>query len=102
MGAKRTSDLIPLCHPIQLAHIGIELSLDSDKTAVNIVCSATCSGKTGVEMEALSGATIAALALYDMSKSVTHKIVIQDIRLLEKTGGKRNVKVHIEITRRSL
>jgi len=91
MGAKKTSELIPLCHPLPLedCQIIIESRLLTDDTGeVTIHCHAQTHAKTGVEMEALTGATIAALTLYDMAKAVTHGIVIREIRLLEKTGGK--------------
>jgi len=91
MGAKKTSELIPLCHPLPLddCQIIIEPRLLADDTGeVTIHCHAQTHAKTGVEMEALTGATIAALTLYDMAKAVTHDIVIREIRLLEKTGGK--------------
>ena len=91
MGAKKTSELIPLCHPLPLddCQIIIESRLLADDTGeITIHCHAQTHAKTGVEMEALTGATIAALTLYDMAKAVTHSIVIREIRLLEKTGGK--------------
>ena len=91
MGAKKTSELIPLCHPLPLddCQIKIDSRLLPDGTGeVSIHCHAQTHAKTGVEMEALTGATIAALTLYDMAKAVSHGIVIRDIRLLEKTGGK--------------
>ena len=91
MAAKKTSDLIPLCHPLPLddCQIKIEARLLADGTGeVAIHCHAQTHAKTGVEMEALTGATIAALTLYDMAKAVSHGIVIREIRLLEKTGGK--------------
>ena len=91
MGAKKTSDLIPLCHPLPLddCQIKIDAHLLPDGTGeVSIHCHAQTHAKTGVEMEALTGATIAALTLYDMAKAVSHGIVIRDIRLREKTGGK--------------
>ena len=87
MGAKKTSELIPL--PLDDCQIIIESRLLADDTGeVTIHCRAQTHAKTGVEMEALTGATIAALTLYDMAKAVTHDIVIREIRLLEKTGGK--------------
>jgi cyclic pyranopterin phosphate synthase len=95
MGAKKTSDLIPLCHPLPLddCQINIDSRLLPDGTGeVSIHCHAQTHAKTGVEMEALTGATIAALALYDMAKAVSHGIVIRDIRLLEKTGGKSHYR----------
>lgn len=96
MGAKRTSDLIPLCHPLPLDHCRIEIQArahDPDGScAVDIDCHARTHGKTGVEMEALTGATIAALTLYDMGKAVTHDIAIEHVRLMEKTGGKTDFR----------
>ncbi len=95
MGAKKTSDLIPLCHPLPLddCQIHIDSRLLPDGTGeVSIHCHAQTHAKTGVEMEALTGATIAALTLYDMAKAVSHGIVIRDIRLLEKTGGKSHYR----------
>ena len=95
MGAKKTSDLIPLCHPLSLddCQIQIESRLLPDGTGeVSIHCHAQTHAKTGVEMEALTGATVAALTLYDMAKAVTHGIVIRDIRLIEKTGGKSHYR----------
>lgn len=92
MGAKRTSDLIPLCHPLPLDDCKITIeqrpSAADGSTEVVITCTAETHAKTGVEMEALTGATVAALTLYDMGKAVSHDIVIKDVRLLEKTGGK--------------
>jgi len=92
MGAKRTSDLIPLCHPLPLENCQVTLTAQppaaDGSTNVTIDCHAKVTAKTGVEMEALTGATIAALTLYDMGKAVTHDIVIRDIRLIAKTGGK--------------
>ncbi len=88
MGAKKTSDLIPLCHPLPLENCQIEIRPDTAHTELVIRCSVQTTAKTGVEMEALTGATVAALTVYDMAKAVTHGIVIKDVRLLEKTGGK--------------
>jgi cyclic pyranopterin phosphate synthase len=87
MGAKRTSDLIPLCHPLPLTHLDIELTLDDEKSAVHIRATARTTGKTGVEMEALTAVTVAALTIYDMAKAVDRAMRISDIRLLEKRGG---------------
>ena len=92
MGAKRTSDLIPLCHPLGLDDCQIEILPDTTHREVAIHCRVVTHGKTGVEMEALTGATVAALTLYDMGKAVSHGIVIRDVRLLEKTGGKRDYR----------
>lgn len=87
MGAKRTADLIPLCHPIPLTKIQVDLSLDDGRCAVYIVAMARTLGKTGVEMEALTAVTVAALTIYDMAKAVDRAMRITDIRLLEKRGG---------------
>jgi len=87
--AKRTSELIPLCHPLMLSHADVELSVE--KNGVRIVASAATIGQTGVEMEALTAATVAALTVYDMTKALDKSIEILDICLLEKTGGKSGV-----------
>lgn len=86
MGAKRTSDLIPLCHPLPLS--GIELDLTAHGDSVEITAAVRTKGVTGVEMEALTAATVAALTVYDMIKAVDNRAVIQDVRVLEKSGGK--------------
>lgn len=94
MGAKRTSELIPLCHPLPLENCQVELHprpAEADGSIeVEIHCRVAVTAKTGVEMEALTGATVAALTLYDMGKAVSHDIVIRDVRLVAKTGGKRD------------
>lgn len=87
MACKKTSELIPLCHPLALDDCKIRIRLNDNRDAV-IECRVICHQKTGVEMEALTGATVAALTLYDMCKALSHDIVIGEIRLLEKTGGK--------------
>ena len=87
MGAKRTPDLIPMCHPIQISGTNLRLELDPENCAVNIQASVKCTGKTGVEMEAITAVSVAAMTVYDMCKSVQRDIVLTDIRLLEKTGG---------------
>jgi cyclic pyranopterin phosphate synthase len=84
--AKRTSDLIPLCHPLMLTHADVEVTLL--KQGVRIVASAATTGPTGVEMEALTAAAVAALTVYDMTKALDKSIEIQHVYLLEKTGGK--------------
>jgi len=89
MAAKRTSELIPLCHPLPLTHIDLELSLDDDASAVRIEATARTTGKTGVEMEALTAVSVAALTVYDMAKAVDRAMRLSDIRLLEKRGGQR-------------
>ncbi len=87
MGAKRTPDLIPMCHPILIDGVKLNLSLNEEKCAVEIEATVSCTGRTGVEMEALTAVSTAALTVYDMCKAVQKDIVISDIRLLEKTGG---------------
>ncbi len=87
MAAKRTSELIPLCHPIPLNKIDVELWLDNDANAVQIRATAKTRGKTGVEMEALTAVNVAALTIYDMAKAVDRAMRMSDIRLLEKRGG---------------
>ncbi len=96
MGAKKTSDLIPLCHPLPLEDCRIEITPGTPDAhgavEVEIHCRVSTHAKTGVEMEALTGATIAALTLYDMGKAATHDIVIKEVKLLEKTGGKADYR----------
>ena len=87
MGAKRTPDLIPMCHPIVMDGIDLKLSLNREKLCVEISATVICDGRTGVEMEALTAAATAALTVYDMCKAVQKDMVISDICLLEKTGG---------------
>ena len=87
MGAKRTPDIIPMCHPILMDGINLDLSLDEDRLSVEIKAEVRCDGRTGVEMEALSAVSIAALTVYDMCKAVQKDMVISDIRLISKTGG---------------
>lgn len=87
MGAKRTPDLIPMCHPILMDGIDLSLRLDEARCAVEIQATVSCDGRTGVEMEALTAVSTAALTVYDMCKAVQKDIVITDIRLLKKTGG---------------
>lgn len=88
MAAKRTADLIPLCHPIPLTHLDLDLTLDEAGSAIQIRATARTTGKTGVEMEALTAVSVAALTIYDMAKAVDREMRIGDIRLLEKHGGK--------------
>jgi cyclic pyranopterin phosphate synthase len=87
MAAKRTHDLIPLCHPLPIDHISVEIELDDELPGVRITAQVRTTGKTGVEMEALTAVTIAALTVYDMAKAVEKSMRIQNIRLLEKHGG---------------
>ena len=84
--AKKTSDLIPLCHPLMLSHAGVDVTVE--KRGVRIVATATTTGPTGVEMEALTAATVAALTVYDMTKALDKSIEIAEVYLIEKTGGK--------------
>ena len=91
MAAKKTGDLIPLCHPLGLENCQIDIALN-EKREVVIDCTASLTAKTGVEMEALTGASIAALTIYDMCKAMSHDIVIKEIKLMEKTGGKLDFK----------
>ena len=96
MGAKRTPDLIPMCHPILIDGINLELYLDEARCSVEIEATVSCAGRTGVEMEALTAVSTAALTVYDMCKAVQKDMVISDIRLLNKTGG-----VHGDYERKS-
>jgi len=84
--AKRTSELIPLCHPLMISHADVEVAIE--KKGVRIIASAATTGPTGVEMEALTAASVAALTVYDMTKALDKSIAIEDLYLLEKTGGK--------------
>ena len=94
MGAKRTPDLIPMCHPLLLSGVDLKLTLNEEECSVDIAASVSCTGQTGVEMEALTAASAAALTVYDMCKAVQKDMVITDLRLLRKTGG-----VHGDFTR---
>ncbi len=87
-GAKKTSDLIPLCHPIVLNHVDVSATPDPELPGVHVVASASSVGRTGVEMEALTAVTVALLTVYDMVKAAGHDMEVQDVRLLEKSGGK--------------
>lgn len=87
MGAKRTAELIPLCHPVAVDGIDMALTLDEARCCVDIRAEVSCDGRTGVEMEALTAVSTAALTVYDMCKAVQRDMVITDVRLLEKTGG---------------
>src|SRR5690606_10881104 len=91
MAAKKTSDLIPLCHPLPLEDFKVAVEV-LDAVSVTITCTAVTTGKTGVEMEALTGASVAALTVYDMCKAFSHDIEIREIKLMEKTGGKNDFK----------
>lgn len=88
MAAKKTHDLIPLCHPLALTGITVEFEIDRDRNAVDITASCTLKGKTGVEMEALTAVSVATLTIYDMCKAADRAMRISDIRLIEKSGGR--------------
>ena len=88
MAAKKTSDLIPLCHPLALTKVEVNISAEVDNNRVRIESLCKLSGKTGVEMEALTAASVAALTIYDMCKAIQKDMVISTVKLLEKTGGK--------------
>ena len=88
MGAKRTAELIPLCHPLPLTQVAVELELEASLPGVRITATARTVGKTGVEMEALTAVSIAALTIYDMAKAVEKTMRIQNVRLVEKHGGR--------------
>lgn len=90
MAAKKTGELIPLCHPLRLENCKINIDISGRKLVID--CTATITAKTGVEMEALVGASIAALTIYDMCKALSHDIIIQETKLMEKTGGKNDYK----------
>lgn len=90
MGAKRTSDLIPLCHPLGLDDCQVTISIDGTKAVIDSVIKTT--GKTGVEMEALTAVCVASLTVYDMCKAMSHRIEIEEIKLIEKTGGKKDFR----------
>jgi len=89
MGAKKTSELIPFCHPLPLENCSIQIQMEGSCAIID--CSVSTHHKTGVEMEALTGASFAALAFYDMCKSISHDIVIQETMLIQKTGGKSDI-----------
>ncbi len=88
MAAKRTSDIIPMCHPIALTGVDLSFTLDREQSTIEIFATTRCTGETGVEMEAMTAASVAALTIYDMCKAAQRDIVIESVRLLEKSGGK--------------
>lgn len=88
MAAKRTAELIPLCHPLMLTDVGVEFRLDRARSGILVTSWASTRGRTGVEMEALTAATVALLTIYDMAKAIDREMEISSVRLLEKTGGK--------------
>jgi cyclic pyranopterin phosphate synthase len=87
MAAKRTAELIPLCHPLPLTHVAVRVEFTETPPGVEITASASCIGRTGVEMEALTAASVAALTVYDMVKGLERGVRIAEIRLIEKHGG---------------
>ncbi len=88
MATKRTADLIPLCHPLALTHVSVDFDIDDDTSSIECTVATETNGQTGVEMEALTGVQITLLTIYDMCKAVDRGMVIGDIRLIEKSGGK--------------
>ena len=90
-GVKKTSELIPMCHPLLINGVAIDINV-IDTEHIEVLCKVTIEGKTGVEMEALTGANIACLTIYDMCKSISQKMVIKEVKLIEKTGGKSDIK----------
>ncbi|MBT4837531.1 MAG: cyclic pyranopterin monophosphate synthase MoaC [Methylococcales bacterium] len=88
MASKKTSELIPLCHPISLTHVEIHFEIETDKNTIHCASTTECIGQTGVEMEALNSVQVALLTIYDMCKAVDRGMIIQDVQLLEKSGGK--------------
>lgn len=90
-GVKKTSELIPMCHPLLINGVDIDISI-VDEESIEVECKVTIEGKTGVEMEALTGVNIACLTIYDMCKSISQEMVIKEVKLIEKTGGKSDIK----------
>ena len=90
-GVKKTSELIPMCHPLLINGVDIDIDI-IDEENITVFCKVTITGKTGVEMEALTGANIACLTIYDMCKSISQKMIIKEVKLVEKTGGKSDIK----------
>ncbi|MBQ6621859.1 MAG: cyclic pyranopterin monophosphate synthase MoaC [Mogibacterium sp.] len=88
MGTKRTSDLVPMCHPISLTNAKVTFEIDEEESEITVYCTAVTEGKTGVEMEALTGVSVALLTIYDMCKAIDKRMTMSDIHLVEKTGGK--------------
>ena len=88
MAAKRTSELIPLCHPLPVTSVSVDLAPDREASTLDIAATVSCTGRTGVEMEALTAVSVAALTVYDMCKAIDRGMAIGDIRLEEKSGGR--------------
>ena len=87
MAVKRTSELVPMCHPLPIQKCSIDYQIDGERSRIQVFCTVKTEGRTGVEMEALTAVSTAALTVYDMCKAVQKDMVIADIRLLDKTGG---------------
>lgn len=94
MGVKRTSELIPLCHPLMLGKCAVDFRVDEERSEIEAICTASLTGKTGVEMEALTGVSVALLTIYDMCKAIDKRMEITGIHLAKKTGGKSGVFVN--------
>ncbi len=90
-GVKKTSELIPMCHPLLINAVDITINIADDE-CIEVFCKVTIEGKTGVEMEALTGVNITCLTIYDMCKSISLQMVIKEVKLIEKTGGKSDIK----------
>lgn len=88
MAVKRTSDLIPMCHPLMIRKCSVDFTVDEAENSITAVCTVKCEGQTGVEMEALTGVSVALLTIYDMCKAIDKTMTMTDIHLVEKTGGK--------------
>ncbi len=88
---KKTSDIIPMCHPLLINGVNIDINI-IDKEQIEVFCKVTIEGKTGVEMEALTGASATCLTIYDMCKAISQEMIIKEIKLVEKTGGKSDIK----------
>ena len=91
LAAKKTSDLIPLCHPLNISHVSLEFNPDKRNQSIEIIATCELNGKTGVEMEALTAVTVAALTLYDMCKAADQSMEISEIHLIKKTGGRHGI-----------
>ena len=88
MGTKRTADLIPMCHPLNLTNAEVTFETDVENCAITAYCTAVTDGRTGVEMEALTGVSVALLTIYDMCKAIDKRMLISDIHLISKSGGR--------------
>ena len=94
IAAKKNSELVPMCHPLSISYIDVSVELDNDRSGIRLTSEIRLEGKTGAEMEALTAVSIAALTVYDMCKAVDKNMVINDIKLVEKSGGKSDYKLH--------